>query len=216
MLAAALQGLDAFVFTAGIGENSASHPRAHRRTARLARRRARSGRERPPRAADLALRQPDPRLCRADRRRTDDRAAHAVAADEAVNRQRQTGEGVMNIPVFPETKVALKGKQGPDRRHRQRSVDRLGLRQGVPRARRRSRRHLSEREGQEARRAAGAGAGSADLHAARRHGRRADGAGVRAHREGMGPARFPAALDRVLAEGGACTAAWSTSTATAS
>ena len=34
MLAAALQGLDAFVFTAGIGENSASHPRPHCRKAR--------------------------------------------------------------------------------------------------------------------------------------------------------------------------------------
>ena len=33
MLAAALQGLDAFVFTAGIGENSVAHPGAHRRTA---------------------------------------------------------------------------------------------------------------------------------------------------------------------------------------
>ena len=36
MLASALGGLDAFVFTAGIGENSPRHPRAHRRQARLA------------------------------------------------------------------------------------------------------------------------------------------------------------------------------------
>ena len=33
MLAAALGGLDAFVFTAGIGENSGEDPRAHRREA---------------------------------------------------------------------------------------------------------------------------------------------------------------------------------------
>ena len=72
------------------------------------------------------------------------------------------------IPVFPDTKVALKGKKGLDRRHRQRSIDRLGLREGVSCARGRSGRHLSERSGQEARRAAGAGAGSADLHAAGR------------------------------------------------
>jgi len=37
----------------------------------------------------------------------------------------------MSIPVFPETKVALKGKEGTDCRHRQRSVDRMGMRQGV-------------------------------------------------------------------------------------
>ena len=42
MLAAALQGLDAFVFTAGIGENSVSSAQAHCREARLARRRHRS------------------------------------------------------------------------------------------------------------------------------------------------------------------------------
>ncbi len=39
------------------------------------------------------------------------------------------------IPVFPDTKVALKGKKGLDRRHRQRPVDRLGVRQGVSCAR---------------------------------------------------------------------------------
>ena len=45
MLAAALGGLDAFVFTAGVGENSAGDPRAHRRQARLARSGARPGAE---------------------------------------------------------------------------------------------------------------------------------------------------------------------------
>src|SRR5207253_2890442 len=46
-----------------------------------------------------------------DRRGTDDRAAHIVAAAEQAVVQYQTGEGVM-IPVFPNTKVALKGKKG--------------------------------------------------------------------------------------------------------
>ena len=41
----------------------------------------------------------------------------------------------------------LKGTQGARRRHRQRAFDRLRLRQGVPRARRRSRDHLSQRQG---------------------------------------------------------------------
>ena len=45
MLAAALQGLDAFVFTAGIGENSATIRARIAEQAGLARRRARSGRE---------------------------------------------------------------------------------------------------------------------------------------------------------------------------
>ena len=47
-LAAALGGLDAFVFTAGIGENAARDPRPHRRAPGLARRRARPGRQRGP------------------------------------------------------------------------------------------------------------------------------------------------------------------------
>ena len=81
MLAAALGGLDGFVFTAGIGENSA-HIRA-----RIAEKLGWLGvaldRERKRRACAAAFRDPDSRiagLCRADRRGTDDRAAHAVAA----------------------------------------------------------------------------------------------------------------------------------------
>ena len=52
--------------------------------------------------------------------------------------------------------------QGAGRRRRQRPVDRLWLRQGVPHRRRRPRHHLAEREGPAARRAAGAGARCAD------------------------------------------------------
>ena len=87
MLAAALQGLDAFVFTAGIGENSASI------RARIAEKLAWLGVALDPAAnarhasQDIALRQPNSRLCRAHRRRADDCAAHAGAAHERVNRQ---------------------------------------------------------------------------------------------------------------------------------
>src|SRR4051794_23711612 len=77
----------------------------------MARRRPRSGREFPPRAVDIAVRQPHSGLRRADRRGADDRAAHVVALDEPALLQRKAGEGVM-IPVFPDSKVALKGKKG--------------------------------------------------------------------------------------------------------
>ena len=66
MLAAALRGLDAFVFTAGIGENSS------RIRARIAEKLAWLGVTVDPAenaracAVDIAIRQPDPRLCRAD------------------------------------------------------------------------------------------------------------------------------------------------------
>ena len=112
MLAAALQGLDAFVFTAGIGENSATI------RARIAEKLAWLG---------VAL---DPaenarhagKISRSDSRipvyvvPTDEElmiAQHTLAL--LMNRQspnQKQREGVMNIPVFPETKVALKGKKG--------------------------------------------------------------------------------------------------------
>ena len=63
---------------------------------------------------------------------------------------------------------AARGQERPDRRHRQRAVDRLGLRRGVPRVGRGARCHLSQRQGEEIRRAAGARARGADRDAARR------------------------------------------------
>ena len=54
MLAAALQGLDAFVFTAGIGENSVGYPGEDCGAARMARCGARSGKQRQPCDADIA------------------------------------------------------------------------------------------------------------------------------------------------------------------
>ena len=59
MLAAALQGLDAFVFTAGIGENSASIRARIAEKLALARRCARSGRECP---ARQPISRPDSRI----------------------------------------------------------------------------------------------------------------------------------------------------------
>jgi acetate kinase len=78
---AALQGLDAFVFTAGIGENSMQI------RARIAKQlewlgvtldSAANSRHAP----DIRLRQPRSGLRQTDRRRIDDRAAHIVDADE--------------------------------------------------------------------------------------------------------------------------------------
>ena len=80
MLAAALQGIDAFVFTAGIGENSAAI------RDRIAEKLAWLGVALDPAAnaghaqQDIAARQPRAGLRRADRRRTDDCAAHLGAA----------------------------------------------------------------------------------------------------------------------------------------
>ena len=112
MLAAALQGLDAFVFTAGIGENSVSIRARDCREVALARRCARSGRERQARQPHIAARQPDTGLRGAHRRRADDCATYAGVAHEPAIAQPETRERVMSIPVFPETKVALKGKKG--------------------------------------------------------------------------------------------------------
>ena len=113
MLAAALQGIDAFVFTAGIGENSVGI------RARIAERLEWLGVLLDPAAnarhapcisrADSS----NSGLRRADRRRVHDCAAHIVAAVEpAFVLQSETRESVMTIPVFPETKVALKGRKG--------------------------------------------------------------------------------------------------------
>ena len=54
MLAAALQGVDALVFTAGVGENSVPYPQGDRREAGLAGRLARCRRQRKTRSPDLA------------------------------------------------------------------------------------------------------------------------------------------------------------------
>ncbi len=59
------------------------------------------------------------------------------------------------------------GQEGAGHRHRQRPIDRLGMRQGLPRVRRRSRRSPISTRRRSLRRAAGQGGRGADLHAAR-------------------------------------------------
>ena len=76
-----------------------------------------------------------------------------------------------------------------------------GCAAAVPRAGRGPGDHLPQREGQSLRRAAGAEAGGADLHAARRLEAGRAGGAVRAHRRRTGAARHPGALDRLGAEG---------------
>ena len=96
---------------------------------------------------------------------------------------------------------AARRPEGPDRRHRQRPLDRLGLRPRLPRLRRRARDHLPQRKGEAARRAAGARGRGADLHADGRDGRRPARGGLRADRGGLGRARLPRPLDRLLDQG---------------
>ena len=80
MLAAALGGLDAFVFTAGIGENSPLDARTHRRAPRLARRGAERRRQCVRRPVDQRTRQPHRSLRRSDRRGIHDCPAHTGGA----------------------------------------------------------------------------------------------------------------------------------------
>ena len=80
-------------------------------------------------------------------------------------------------------------------------LDRLGLRQGIPGVRGRARGHLSQRQGQEIRRAARPRARGADRHAARRAHARPDGGGLRTDRQGLGQPRFRRPLHRLLAQG---------------
>ncbi len=118
-------------------------------------------------------------LCRPDRRGTDDRPAHPRTISRPRRRMACVKRTGMTIPV---AKAAPRRQEGPDRRHRQRPLDRLGLRPRLPRARRRARDHLSQRKGEALRRAAGPGGRGADLHAARRDGAGPDRGGVRPHR----------------------------------
>ncbi len=87
-LAAALGGVDAIVFTAGIGENSAAIRGARAGGCRLARRQAQHARQRQGRPAHQRGAQPRLGLGNPDQRRTDDRAPHAARARRILNRGR--------------------------------------------------------------------------------------------------------------------------------
>ena len=103
--------------------------------------------------------------------------------------------------VRPQFGVARR-PQGPDHRHRQRPVDRLGLCQGVPLFGCGPRGDLSQREGQAACRAVGARARGRDPGPARPARGRPAGGAVRGDRATLGPARLPPAFDRLRAARG--------------
>lgn len=133
MLAAALQGLDAFVFTAGIGENSA-HIRA--------------------RIADQ-LRWLGVTLDPAENSRhaclisdSDSRIpVYVIPTDEELMIAQHTLSLLSDRPSsstdmrgchdsrIPGYQGRPEGQEGPDRRHRQRPIDSLGMRQGISCAR---------------------------------------------------------------------------------
>ncbi len=115
MLAAALQGVDALVFTAGIGENSASVRSAIAEKLAWLGVSTRSGRQ--CQACDALISRPESRVA-VYVLPTDEElmiARHTlVAAVAAAEEFSEIREGVMTIaiPVYPETKVALKGRKG--------------------------------------------------------------------------------------------------------
>ena len=191
-LAAALGGLDAIVFTAGVGENSAEI------RARICQAAAWLGveldacRQCGRRSAHQHRGEPRRSLDDSDQRGTDDRAPHRTAAGALKDATGMT----LRIP-----QPVLSGTQGARRRHRQRTLDRLGLRQGVPRTRRGCRGDLPQRQGASARRAAGARTRVDDLPAARCQRAGPARGRVRSDRTAVGQARHPRALDRVGAKG---------------
>ena len=103
-LAAVLGGLDAFVFTAGIGERSPEIRAAGLRPGRLAWHRDRRGRQQGRRAAHLDRRQQGRGVRDPDRRGADDRPAHAGCAERRVSARRG--------PMLDNNLRRLEGKKG--------------------------------------------------------------------------------------------------------
>ena len=181
-------GIDGIVFTAGIGEHGAPVRARDLPPLRLARGRARPCA--PTRRTARCITTDASRiqvLRHPDRRGADDRAPHPG-----------TPAGAGHDPS-PEPQP--RRPQGPGHRHRQRELDRLGLRQGLPQPRRRPRRHLPERQGQAACRAAGTGARRPDPDAARPARRRPARGRLRAHHRRVGPPRLPPPFHRLCAHG---------------
>ena len=163
-LAASAGGLDGLVFTAGIGERSAEI------RARVCGRAGWLGIE----LDDGANRAGGPRISRAASRvavyaiPTDEEqmiARHTLAVLRAGGRALKETVHARDVRSEP---PPPRRQEGPRDRHRQRELDRLRLRPGVPLVRRRARDHLSERQGAALRRAARAGARGADPDAPRR------------------------------------------------
>ncbi len=198
MLAAAMQGVDGFVFTAGIGENSPQIRAAIvsklgwlgaslDAAANAANKPMISGR-------DSRL----PIYVRSNRRGTDDRPAHIFTALGPLFKVR---EGVMTIPVYKETSVALKGRKGlivgiaNDQSIAwgcAKAFRALGADLAVTYLNEKAKKHVEPlaRELE-----------VANLHAARRRSPRTNGGSIRADRQGMGATGFSCSLHRLLAQG---------------
>ena len=152
-LAAALGGLDALVFTGGIGEHAAQiRERVCRDAAWL-------GVE-----LDAAANGGGPRISTASSRV----AAWVIPTNEELMIARHTrallaADAGRLAHDTRNSAPAAEGQESAGCRRRQRPVDRLRLRESVSRARRRARDHLRQREDQDLRRAAREGAGGADL-----------------------------------------------------
>ena len=135
MLAAALQGVDALVFTAGVGENSVRIRRAI--AAKLAWLGVSLDTDANAKHARLISR-PESRV-----------AVYVLPTDEELMIARHTWSLLSRKPTsppkyervvmtishtrLPRDQDSAQRAQRTDRRHRQRAIDRLGLRQGVPR-----------------------------------------------------------------------------------
>ena len=147
-LAAALGGLDALVFTGGIGENAAAvRARVCRDAAWLGRGAGRGGqRAGGPRISRPG--QPRRRLGRPHERGTDDRPAHPASARRDVPRQRRTGRRAAPRAAAKRIRggtdcghhpiAAAAGAESPGAGHRQRALDCLRLRPCLSQARRRT------------------------------------------------------------------------------
>ena len=108
---------------------------------------------------------------------------------------------LQGIDMSGTIRPVLTGQKALDCRRRQRPVDRLWLRQGVWRGRRRPGCHLAERARAAARGTAGEGAGRVHHGAAGRFSAGRIGGAVRHDRGAVGTTRHPGAFDRICAEG---------------
>ncbi len=212
MLAAAMGGIDGFVFTAGIGENApAIREAVMRRLSWLGLELDHAANAKDERR-DLAQGVARCLLRHSDRRRADDREPYAARAARACGAA-SSRRNEHDRPLFA---GPAQGKEGAGHRHRQRSVDRLGMRQGLSRVRRRCRRHLPQRQVEALRGAAGQGDRGADLHAARPAERGPARGRFRDDREEVGQARHRACIRSPSRRRRICRAASSTARRTAS
>ena len=209
-LAAAMEGIDGIVFTAGVGEHSPDIRAAGDRAAGLAWRRARPRRQRAARAADLDRDQPSQGLCRPDRRGTDDRPPHPrPAAGPRGSGLARMGERT-GMTTLDRALVTLEGRRGLVTGIANDQSIAWGCAKAFRGLGRGTGRHLPQREGQAARRAPGPAArGRADGTARPASGRRARGA-VRADHRASGAGSISSSTPSRSRRWTTCRAAWST------